>query len=138
MPLPPYVTAQDALYRHKSWVFGSAPEILGKVRARIERSVGWELSHLDDIETPQLEGLDHVDSRVVLEFLDTSHYLPTNLAPANLTLDYFYSDGTYGAEIVIGKLVPGSLTRTQGRNMGGFLNAQVLEQVGPEVFTVAA
>ena len=138
MPLPPYVTAQDALYRHTGWTFGSLPAILGKVRARLERSVGWDLSHLDDIETQQLEGLDHVDSRMVLEFLDTASFIPTNQVPANLTLNYSYADGTFGASIVVGKVAPGSLTHTQGRHQGGFLSAQVFEQVGPENYTITA
>jgi hypothetical protein len=138
MPLPAYVDANDALYRHTGWTFGSLPAILGKVRARLERNVAWDLSHLDDSETPALEGLDHVDSRTVLEFLDTAHFIPTSQLPDNLTLNYSYSDGTFGASIVIGKVVPGSLTHTQGRHMGAFLSAQVLEQVGPETYTITA
>jgi len=138
MPLPSYVDARDALFRHKSWTFGSLSSILGKVRARIERLVTWEISHLEGEATPALEGLDHIDSRIVLEFLDAQAIVPINTTPANLVLDYYYSDGTFGAETVIGKCVAGSLTQVQARRMGGFSNAQIFEQVGPETFTVTA
>lgn len=137
MPFPTYVDANDALYRFTAWSFG-ALSVLGKVRARIEHFVTWEISHLENNAAPSLEGLDHLDSRIVLEFLGTASFVPIGTPPDNLELDYSYTDTTTGASITIGKCVAGSIFHTQGRHMGAFLSAQVFEQVGPQTYTIQA
>lgn len=128
--------AAKALFRHTSWLFGSS-QILGKVRARIERLVNWEVQVLDGDPSTKLLGLDSIVSRVILEYIDTAANIPIQ-APDNIELSYSAADGTSGAGIVIGACAPGSTTFTQGRNQGGFLSAQVFDQVGPETFTITA
>lgn len=136
-----YAGAGNAGFRHSAWTFdksGTPRTIAGKIRALMEKMVQYEPLAADANNFPEFRGLDFIDARLTMEFLDTSGALAETLAPKNLTVDYLEANSTSGVSVVMGPVSPGSVTHTMGRRMGGFNVAQIFELNGTPTYTATA
>lgn len=136
-----YGGAGNAGFRHSAWTFdkaGTPKTITGKIRALMEKMVQYEPLDADANNFPEFRALDFIDARLTMEFLDTAGALAETLAAKNLTVDYLEANGTSGVAVVMGPVLPGSVTHTMGRRMGGFNVAQIFELSGTLNYTPTA
>lgn len=132
-----YSNEGNAGYRHTSWAFGATP-LAGKIRLLIEKICNREAIMADDNNTPQARPIDEEDARVTAEFLDNAGGIDTSEEADALTSTFSEANGSGSGGVVIGDVLPGSITHTQGRKQGGFTVAQVFELEGDLTYTPTA
>lgn len=131
-----YSAEANAGFRITSFLF-NATAILGRVRALIEKIIVREVIQADANNTPTSRPVDEIDARVTLDFLDNSGGISHATAAANTTTAYSEAGGS-SASVIIGAMVPGSITHNWGRKMGGFGVQQVFELEGALTYTPTA
>ena len=132
-----YTTEANAGFRASSWLHGSTA-FLGKVECVVEKIVEREPLMADANNVPISRPVDVIDARATLTFLDNAGALVETVTSANLTVNASEANGSATAGVVIGKMLPGSVTHVQRRKMGGYSIAQIFELEGALTYTPTA
>lgn len=132
-----YENEANAGYRHTGWAFGGT-SFFGKIRLLIEKIVNREPLMADDNNSAQAMPVDELGARVTLEFLDNAGAIDESEDAANLVTTFSEANGSGSGGVTVGKLVPGSVTHTEGRKQGGFTVAQIMELEGDLTYTPTA